>query len=73
MEENYVPGPGDLCKYLSRTLLILGNPYLKPQPGSPSGKSRTFVDSIEIDDNTMRSVRCDVLTLIQRAGEENNG
>ena len=72
MEKRYTPAPGDLCKYMSRVLLILGNPYLREQPHSPSGKSREFVDSIEIDDSTIRSVRCDALTLIQRAKENND-
>jgi len=70
MQERYVPAPGDLCKYMSRILLILGEPYLASQPGSMSGKPRTFVDSIEIDDSMFRSVRCDALTLIQKANKE---
>ena len=59
--------PGDLCRYMSRVLLIIGEPFLD----SPSCKP--WVESIEIDDNTHRRVRCDALTLIQRAGEEKDG
>jgi hypothetical protein len=58
--------PGDLCRYMSRTLLIIGEPFLD----GPSCKP--WVESIEIDDNTFRRVRCDTLTLIQRAKENDN-
>ena len=64
----YTPHPGDLAKYMSRTLLIIGDPY----PANAS-LSELWVDSIEIDDNTFRKVRCDTLTLIQRAKEKTNG
>lgn len=57
---------GDLCQYLSRTLLIIGEPFLD----SPSCKP--WVEAVELDDNTFRRVRCDTLTLIQRAKGNDN-
>lgn len=58
---NWAPAPGDLVRYLSRTLLVISIPYLGISDLQP------WVDTIEIDDNIPRKVRCDALTLIQRA------
>ena len=58
---SYTPSPGDLVKYLSRTLLVVSKPYLGTHDLQP------WVDTIEIDVNEPRKVRCDSLTLIQRA------
>ena len=63
----YNPRPGDLCKYMSRTLLIISEPYANN--ACPNSWHQMWVDTIEIDDNTNRKVRCDTLTLIQRAKE----
>ena len=59
--------PGDLCQYMSRILLVVEAPYKLPD------NPHQWVDSIEIDNNTTRKVRCDTLTLIQRAEEKING
>jgi hypothetical protein len=61
MEMDWQPSPGDLVKYLSRTLLVVSVPYLGARDLQP------WVDTIEIDVNEPRKVRCDSLTLIQRA------
>ena len=53
--------PGDLCKYLSRMVLILTEPVYST--GS------WWVQAVEADDNTYRKIRCDALKLIQRAKE----
>tara|TARA_B000000609_G_C23833774_1_gene169343 strand:+ start:285 stop:482 length:198 start_codon:yes stop_codon:yes gene_type:complete len=61
----YNPEPGDLVKYLSRTLLVIDKPY----PANASW-NELWVETIEIDENTLRKVRCANLTLIQRAQEK---
>ena len=67
MEKHYTPAPGDLVKYLSRTLLVIGSPY-----AANANWNELWISTIEIDCNTPRKVRCDTLTLIQRAKGENN-
>jgi len=63
----YVPKSGDLVKYMSRTLLVIDKPY----PIHPFGQGEElWVETIEIDENTLRKVRCANLTLIQRAQEK---
>ena len=59
---SFKPRTGDLVKYLSRTLLVVGTPYPTNAP-----LYELWVDTIEIDENIFRKVRCDTLTLIQRA------
>ena len=59
---NYRPHPGDLVKYLSRILLVTGSPY-----AANADWNELWVDTIEIDCNIHRKVRCDTLTLIQKA------
>ena len=61
----YNPEPGDLVKYLSRTLLVIDKPY----PANASW-NELWVETIEIDENILRKVRCANLTLIQRAQEK---
>lgn len=63
----YVPAPGDLCQYMSRTLLVTSNPYTNNT--CPNNWVELWVDTIEIDVNMWRKVRCDTLTLIQKAKE----
>ena len=62
----YIPKPGDLAKYLSRTLLVIDKPY----PISFGRGEELWVETIEIDENTLRKVRCANLTLIQRVQEK---
>jgi len=64
---------GDLCKYLSRHVLVTSDPYIPNEKNARSPYLDAWVDAVEIDDNTHRRVRCEVLTLIQRAEENNNG
>ena len=64
---SYTPSPGDLCRYMSRTLLVISDPYTNNT--CPNNWVELWVDTIEIDDNTNRKVRCDTLTLIQSAEE----
>lgn len=63
---SYNPQPGDLVRYLSRTLLVISTPYLGMHG------PQQWVDTIEIDENTHRKVRCDKLTLIQKTGSKND-
>ena len=56
--------PGDLCKYLSRVVLILTEPAYNTDGW--------WVQAVETDDNTFRKIRCDALKLIQRAKENIN-
>jgi len=65
---NWRPMPGDLCKYMSRVLLVTGNPY----PADRFHPTELWVETIEIDENMPRRVRCDTLTLIQRAEGNDN-
>ncbi len=67
---NYIPTPGDLCKYMSRTLLVISDPYTNDT--CPNNWVEQWVDTIEIDDSTHRKVRCSSLTLIQKTEESNN-
>lgn len=67
---NYMPAPGDLCKYMSRTLLVISDPYTNNT--CPNNWVELWVDTIEIDDSAHRKVRCDALKLIQRAKENIN-
>ena len=62
----YVPKSGDLVKYMSRTLLVIDKPY----PVSFGRGEELWVETIEIDENTLRKVRCANLALIQRAQEK---
>ena len=62
---SFKPRAGDLVKYLSRTLLVISDPYTNNT--CPNNWVELWVDTIEIDDNIARKVRCDALTLIQRA------
>lgn len=71
---NWEPSPGDLCQYMSRTLLVIGNPYAANADWNEphADWSELWIDTIEIDNNTPRKVRCDALTLIQRAKGNKN-
>jgi len=51
---------------MSRTLLVIDKPY----PVSFGQGEELWVETIEIDENTLRKVRCANLTLIQRAQEK---
>ena len=62
----YVPKSGDLVKYMSRTLLVIDKPY----PVSFGQGEELWVETIEIDENILRKVRCANLALIQRAQEK---
>ena len=67
--------PGDLCQYMSRIVLILSDPYFRDWGISPYGddaidNGSEWIEAIEIDDNTIRKIDCEQLTLIQRAKEE---
>jgi len=62
--------PGDLCKYMSRIVLILSDPYTHQPLGSryaPTRPEQRWIEAIEIDDNTVRKIDCEQLVLIQRA------
>ncbi len=67
---NYTPSPGDLCRYMSRTLLVISDPYTND--ACPNDWVTPWVDTIEIDENMHRKVRCDKLTLIQKTGSKND-
>jgi len=66
--------PGDLCKYMSRTVLILSHPFRCDWATTAQGESADdgsmWIEAIEIDDNTFRKIDCEALTLIQRAKEK---
>jgi len=53
----------------------LSDPYFRDWGQSPYGddvidNGSEWIEAIEIDDNTIRKIDCEQLTLIQRAKEE---
>ncbi len=61
---------GDLCKYLSRMVILVGDPYRYPEKSGPQPITGWWVEAIEIDDNVFRRIRCDALLLLQKAKVE---
>jgi len=69
LNSKYDVRPGDLCKYLSRVVIVVD--FVVESAGY-AGYNALWVNAIEIDDNTHRRIKADALTLIQRAEENVN-
>jgi len=69
LNSKYDVRPGDLCKYLSRTVMVID---LFTRSAGYAGYDALWVNAIEIDENVHRKILADALTLIQRAEGDNN-